>query len=191
MDAESFFARWSRRKTQSVENEQAATADADLPIPMPVLVDDPAKLPPTLEDVAMLTAESDFTPFLARGVAENVRRSAMKKLFTDPHFNVMDGLDIYIGDYNTFEPIPAEMLAALNHAQALLNPLAHLENSLMRSVQPPVDTAPEQDKNAELSPQQNQPELPDGAASPEQAAEKSAAIDAMNIPENPTDDNPI
>ena len=30
----------------------------------------------------------------------------MKKLFTDPHFNVMDGLDTYIDDYRKPDPIP-------------------------------------------------------------------------------------
>ena len=29
----------------------------------------------------------------------------MKKLFADPHFNVMDGLDIYVGDYTQPDPL--------------------------------------------------------------------------------------
>ena len=32
----------------------------------------------------------------------------------------MDGLDIYIEDYNVSEPIPEEMLTTLNHARGLL-----------------------------------------------------------------------
>jgi len=47
------------------------------------------------------------------GVDEDVKRAAIKKLFTDPHFNVMDGLDVYIDDYTNFEPLPADMLARL------------------------------------------------------------------------------
>ena len=44
----------------------------------------------------------------------------MKKLFaSDPHFNVMDGLDTYIDDYNKFEPIPKSMLRQLVSARAL------------------------------------------------------------------------
>ncbi|MGE5648991.1 MAG: DUF3306 domain-containing protein, partial [Bacillota bacterium] len=74
--------------------------------------------------------DSDFTPFVARGVDEQIRRSAMKKLFADPRFNVMDGLDVYIEDYHAFTPIPAAILATLNHAQALLDPLAQRENHL-------------------------------------------------------------
>jgi hypothetical protein len=33
-----------------------------------------------------------------------VRNAALKKLFTDPHFNVMDGLDVYIDDYGKPDP---------------------------------------------------------------------------------------
>lgn len=77
-----------------------------------------------MDDVEKLTPQSDFAAFVKRGVDDNVKRSALKKLFTDPHFNVMDGLDIYIDDYSKPDPIPPAMLAALNHAKDLLNPLA-------------------------------------------------------------------
>ena len=68
---------------------------------------------PTLADVAALTRESDFSPFVARGVGDDVKRAAMKKLFTDPRYNVMDGLDTYVGDYNTPDPISPAMLRQL------------------------------------------------------------------------------
>ena len=42
-----------------------------------------------------------------------------EKLFGDPHFNVMDGLDIYIDDYTKEDPIPPAMLRALNQARSL------------------------------------------------------------------------
>ena len=74
---------------------------------------------PTLEDVESLTPESDFTRFAKPGVAPEVRNAAMKKLFSDPHFNVMDGLDTYIGDYNTPDPMPPEMLRQLASAKFL------------------------------------------------------------------------
>ncbi|MGB9989309.1 DUF3306 domain-containing protein [Pseudoduganella rhizocola] len=117
MAAETFFARWSRRKTEAAA--ELAPADAEQP---PAI--EPEPLPaPTLEQLSALGHHDDLTPFVARGVDESVRRAAMKKLFTDPHFNVMDGLDIYIGDYSKPDPIPAAMLAALTHAKDLLNPL--------------------------------------------------------------------
>jgi hypothetical protein len=78
----------------------------------------PAPLP-TLDQARALTPNSDFQPFMQPGVASNVRNAAVKKLFTDPHFNVMDGLDIYIGDYNTPDPMPAGMLQKMVGAQLL------------------------------------------------------------------------
>jgi hypothetical protein len=75
---------------------------------------------PTLADVALLGRDSDYTRFVAPGVDESVKRAAMKKMFfSDPHFNVMDGLDIYIGDYNTPDPIPPSMLRQMWQSKAL------------------------------------------------------------------------
>jgi hypothetical protein len=48
-----------------------------------------------------------------------VKNAAMKKLFSDPHFNVMDGLDVYIDDYSKPDPIPPEMLRNLASAKFL------------------------------------------------------------------------
>jgi hypothetical protein len=79
---------------------------------------EPVKLP-TLADVEQLTPQSDFSTFMTQGVSPDVRNAAMKKLFTDPHYNVMDGLDIYIGDYNTPDPLPEGMLAKMVGAQFL------------------------------------------------------------------------
>lgn len=130
MEAESFFARWEKRNA----DKRAAEAEAEQarrPEPAP---EEPPPPPPTLDDVAALTPDSDFTRFVARGVDENVRRSAMKKLFADPQFNVMDGLDVYIEDYNKFVPLPAHLLGQLEHAKALLDPLKHLGRPVMELI---------------------------------------------------------
>lgn len=95
-----FLERWSRLKKAA---ESASTADTI----------DPEKL------LANLGPDSDFTVFLKEEVSEAVRRQAMKTLFADPHFNVMDGLDVYIDDYSISEPIPEEMMATLNQARTL------------------------------------------------------------------------
>ena len=49
----------------------------------------------------------------------DVRNAAMKKLFADPQFNVMDGLDIYIDDYSKSDPIPEAMLRAMTSSKFL------------------------------------------------------------------------
>jgi hypothetical protein len=74
---------------------------------------------PTLADAQQLTPESDFTGFMARGVAPDVKNAAMKKLFADPHFNVMDRLDIYIDDYSQPDPLPLAMLRQMTSAKTL------------------------------------------------------------------------
>ncbi len=75
--------------------------------------------PPTMADVALLTRESDYTRYLGGNVNPEVKNAALKHLFTDPHFNVMDGLDTYIGDYNTPDPLPAGMLRQMVQSQLL------------------------------------------------------------------------
>jgi hypothetical protein len=76
---------------------------------------------PTIEDVAALGPESDFSAFVSQGVDKTVQRLAMKKLFSDPHFSILDGLDVYIDDYNKSDPIPAAMLASLEHAKSVFS----------------------------------------------------------------------
>ena len=128
-----FFSRWSQRK-QAVKAGLVAEDRVEKKLQEPVQTKasplatahqdaaeskaEPVKLP-TLADVEQLTPQSDFSAFMTQGVTPEVRNAAMKKLFTDPHYNVMDGLDIYIGDYNTPDPMPAGMLAKMVGAQFL------------------------------------------------------------------------
>jgi hypothetical protein len=112
-DAERFsLSRWSRRKL-----ETAAEAPAPSPAPAVVPATAPGVSVPTapveLPPVESLTFESDFTAFLRPGVDDKVKRAALKQLFRDPRFNVMDGLDTYIDDYTKADPIPPDMLADL------------------------------------------------------------------------------
>ena len=137
--ASGFLARWARRKEQVkagvvVEPEptsgptanSAAPADISPPgVDSPAVaaspIDDaPAPAPlPTMADVAQLSHQSDYSRFVLSGVDEDVKCAAMKKLFTDPHFNVMDGLDIYIDDYSKPDPIPLSVLRQMNQSKFL------------------------------------------------------------------------
>jgi len=74
---------------------------------------------PTLDDVQALTPSDSFARFVARDVSPDVRNAAMKKLFADPHYNVMDGLDIYIDDYSIASPLPAATLRQMASAKFL------------------------------------------------------------------------
>jgi len=79
----------------------------------------PPDPPPTMEDVDRLTPTSDFSRFVARGTDDTVKRAALKKLFADPHYNVMDGLDTYIEDYGKPDPIPPAMLRRMAQSKFL------------------------------------------------------------------------
>ena len=92
------------------------TAVVSAPVPEAVVEAPPL---PTLEDVAALTHDSDYSRFVKAGVAPNVKNAAMKKLFSDPHFNVMDGLDTYIDDYGLPDPIPESMLRRMTQSKFL------------------------------------------------------------------------
>lgn len=87
-------------------------------------VDRPAAEPvappaPTLADVAALGRDSDYSRFVTPGVDAGVRNAALQKLFTDPHFNIMDGLDTYIEDYGLPDPLPKSMLRQMVQSHAL------------------------------------------------------------------------
>ncbi len=148
-----FLSRWSRRKlaaaVQAVPERDPASAatapavpgDAGAESVGPAAPDAgaaraaaptasaEAQLPP----VESLSLSSDFTAFLKEEVSEALRRKALHKLFSDPHFNRMDGLDIYIDDYSQPDPIPPEAMAKLQHAREWL---------MGNEAAPPVEVAP-------------------------------------------------
>jgi hypothetical protein len=132
-DNEDFLRRWSRRKrdaAQSVRNPAQPEAAA------------PAVELPALDS---LNFESDFKAFMQAKVEEGVKRAALKKLFSDPRFNVMDGLDVYIDDYTKGETLTPEMVALLEHAKnTLLGPKQQEEEKLAEKA-PEPDSKPKDD----------------------------------------------
>ncbi|HET7635864.1 MAG TPA: DUF3306 domain-containing protein [Burkholderiales bacterium] len=102
-NGEKFLDRWSRLKQQArTQPPSPAAGKRNEPVPAPPL--------PSLES---LTFDSDFSPFMHPEVDDGLRRMALKKLFSDPHFNRIDGLDVYIDDYTGADPIPPELLERL------------------------------------------------------------------------------
>ena len=82
-----------------------------------ILPDSP--VPDALPSLDSLTPQSDFSPFMARDVDPQLRNLAMKKLFTDPHYNVMDRLDIYIDDYSTHPPLSLDVIRQMSISKTL------------------------------------------------------------------------
>jgi hypothetical protein len=126
-DSGGFLSRWSRRKVQVQRGAELAPAEAETNPPVPAVAPTTPVAPlaeaappaPTLADVAALGQDADYTRFVAAGVDGDVKNAALKKLFAEPHFNVMDGLDTYIDDYGKPDPMPAGMLRQMVQSKLL------------------------------------------------------------------------
>ena len=102
-DKETFLARWSRLKREEKLPEEKDETEL-----------------PALPPLDKLTPDSDFSGFMHPKVEDALRRAALKKLFSDPHFNTPDPFEAYSGDWTGGEPISEEMLATLNQARTLI-----------------------------------------------------------------------
>jgi hypothetical protein len=144
--ADGFLGRWARRKNDALQGKPLDEPQPASTLPAGLKPDSGKALPAqttakpesetaqtsapeaqpvepvrqlSLDDVKDLTKDSDYKPFMSRGVEPGVRNAAMKKLFSDPHFNVMDRLDIYIDDYSQPDPLPLSMLRQMASAKFL------------------------------------------------------------------------
>jgi hypothetical protein len=130
--ADGFLGRWAQRKQAVREGRtieepvvpavaptavRAEPAEPTAVVPTPLA--EPLPPPPTLEETRTLTPQSDFRRFIAPDVDPEVKNAAMKKLFADPHFNVMDRMDVYIDDYSLPDPLPESMLRQMASAKFL------------------------------------------------------------------------
>lgn len=120
-----FVSRWSRLKAEARKAGSATDVPADaLQVPAAhAAAPDlraPSAEPPAVPPLESLDIDSDYRPFFHPKIEEGVRRAALKKLFSDPHFNVMDGLDVYIDDYSKADPLPDGMLDQLEQARKIL-----------------------------------------------------------------------
>ena len=140
---ESFLSRWSRVKHEgdddqaesrpltdspssdsslSTENEHSSTGG----LPRHKMAEDarpertlPDSTPQPLPALDSLSAQSDFSPFMAKDVDPQLRNQAMKKLFSDPHYNVMDRLDTYIDDYSIETPLSTDIIRQMSISKTL------------------------------------------------------------------------
>ena len=141
----SLLQRWSRLKSEAREKDRAA-----FPVKSPDAVATPVGVVPcadaaraldaqpiaagttaqvgsavgddSLPPVESLTIDSDFSAFMQPKVDEALKRRALKQLFRNPHFNVMDGLDVYIDDYSKPDPIPPEIVREMVQGRYIFNP---------------------------------------------------------------------
>jgi hypothetical protein len=131
---EGVFSRWSRRKLgsariatetveptvessqQTAESQAKGTGDAN-EADTPERGNEALVELPSIDE---LGPDSDFQGFMNPQVDDSLRRAALKKLFSDPHFNVTDGLDVYAEDYTKLESLTPAMVAGLKHTRGIL-----------------------------------------------------------------------
>jgi Protein of unknown function (DUF3306) len=184
----SFFSRWSKRKTDARVGKatfdeappQKPNIDEGLEAKSPedgrestslAGVSEPSQpaAPVELPSVESLTKDSDFSPFMQADVPPELRNQAMKKLFADPHYNVMDMLDTYVDDYSTSEPIPLDWLKKMSQSRAL------------KLFDEEEETAPQDAQVADVSAEPPRPSLGEVASSND-LTQVEAPIEAASAP---------
>ena len=136
--------------SQKTVGADAARADADsgaAASATPTAVAPPAanqavEAAQPLPAIESLSIESDFTPFMQPGVDADVKRLALRKLFRDPRFNVMDGLDVYIDDYSKPDPIDPTVVRTLMQARYIFDPPKTRVNAEGHVEDVPIEAAP-------------------------------------------------
>lgn len=140
--SDNFLSRWSKRKLEVraqekpaettgvkldantvmpgqsgviVKTNQLGDVDAEKGAPQP-------ELPlPTENDLQAVEQGGDIKAFMVDKVSKELKNKAFKALFSRPEFNVMDGLDIYIDDYNKFTPLSQADIAKMTFSKQLLS----------------------------------------------------------------------
>lgn len=132
--AEPLLSRWSRLK-QEARSDRASVPVAlptpPMPAPAPVAPEPPraetqppedeAVRPEDLPDIETLDYHSDFTLFLRKGVPEELKRLALRKLWrSDPILACRDGLNDYDQDYSELTRLPGETESTAKYARDLV-----------------------------------------------------------------------
>lgn len=140
---ENFLSRWARLKRESRERapgelaepaqrpDPEAQADAQQAAVQPEAPSHPPdsrdatsasdESPPVLPSLDSLTAESDFAAFMSAKVSPEMRRLALRKMFQNPKYAVVDALDPYRADYGAYTPLGDIITSDMKfHAERLL-----------------------------------------------------------------------
>ena len=174
---EAFVSRWSRRK---LEARERSLQEAGAAMPQEPAKPADAKPLPDLPPVDELSFESDFRDFMDTRVDDAVRRIALKKLFSDPRFNITDGLDDYAEDYAALEDLSAAVVEKLQHARRTLR-RQEPEEGETPAMQPAADQHIEQQvaeqhlEQRPAEPAQEPQQLEDAASLEDEHAQKDVS----------------
>jgi len=135
-DGDGFLRRWVKRKAEarggdpdpvepSPATDPAAAGQVELPGSLQaseaqVPAEAPPREPPERSDADMpsldsLDQDSDYSPFLSRGVSPELRQTALRQLFRQPKFNVETCLDDFQDDFLNFQPLGDIVTADMRH----------------------------------------------------------------------------
>lgn len=106
-EPDGFLARWSRRK-QEARREEPAPVEPPSPAEPEASEAEPEAALPELPPIESITAETDVSVFLAKGVADSIRNAALRRMWSlDPAIRdyVGDARD-YAYDWNTPGGVP-------------------------------------------------------------------------------------
>ena len=145
--SDSFFSRWSRKKSllrdlddarENANNESiAATAlqpslvnETSAPLVTSAQGSDKTAAEsaqgetqteplPTLEDTESLEVGADVSRFVKKGVSDAVKGAALKKLFADPAYNFISDMDDYVEDYSQMATMTTLEVRNLQQSQDL------------------------------------------------------------------------
>lgn len=151
-NGEGFLRRWSRRKSSQPKRE-APERDSEALVTLTEAVEEAQmELPPEapvrgrmittapgetekpaepeeeidekdLPDIDSLDADSDFTPFMKKGVSEQLQRRALRKLWlSDPVLANVDGLLDYGEDFTDAAMVVADMKTAYTVGRGMVPP---------------------------------------------------------------------
>jgi Protein of unknown function (DUF3306) len=163
--ADGFLGRWSKRKAGKEVDElelpekklvapKESTQASALEVPL-----EEVPPPASLDDVAKIDrCDPDFSAFMKPDVDPAVQQAALKKMFTDPHFNIMDGLDIYIDDYSKPDPLPPGMLERMVQSD-MLNLFSKSSKEQVQDSQQNVSKTPNLQIEGDTSAAQKQSDL--------------------------------
>ncbi|MGP1396574.1 MAG: DUF3306 domain-containing protein [Inquilinaceae bacterium] len=179
-----FLDRWSRRKRDAA---QAAKAPATKPAPQepegdeaPVDAEFIANLP-AIDDI---TADTDLTPFVRRGVPQALRNAALRKVWAaDPA--IRDHVDValdYAWDWNAAGGVPGGggTLTADGVTKMVRDLIGRTEAAAPDAQAATADSAP--DDSAESSTSETGPQQPDEASPDPRKAVRPVAVAKTDAP---------
>ncbi|HSH57241.1 MAG TPA: DUF3306 domain-containing protein [Halomonas sp.] len=107
----------------------------------------PGSLDHTLPDPDTLPAEADFSAYLQQGISRQLRRRALRRLWSAGNYGVRDGLDDYDENYNeVLKPLARDM------AEQLRRWTRPSEEALEETPQEAQHAADDVDTGAQASP---------------------------------------